>query len=145
MLIDLENQTSLPFELEILEKIAASLTAKHIELIITDNNTIQSLNQIHRGKDAPTDVLSFPLEDAFSGMPLGSIVISEEFVKNKSKLYGHTIQDELNLLFIHGLLHLLGFDHECDRGEMRAKEKELIEVFGLPTSLIVRTDAQEAE
>lgn len=145
MLIDLENQTSLPFELEILEKIAASLTTKHIELIITDNNTIQSLNQIHRGKDTPTDVLSFPLEDAFVGMPLGSIVISEEFVKNKSKLYGHTIQDELNLLFIHGLLHLLGFDHECDRGEMRAKEKELIEVFGLPTSLIVRTDAQEAE
>lgn len=140
MLIDLENQTSLQFETEVLEKIAASLTAKQIELIVTDNATIQSLNRIHRGKDAPTDVLSFPLEDAFAGMPLGSIVISEEFVKDKSKLYGHTVQDELNLLFIHGLLHLLGFDHECDLGEMRAKEKELIKIFSLPTSLIVRTD-----
>ncbi|MDQ1325493.1 MAG: putative rRNA maturation factor, partial [Campylobacterota bacterium] len=85
MLIDLENQTSLQFETEVLEKIAASLTAKQIELIVTDNATIQSLNRIHRGKDAPTDVLSFPLEDAFAGMPLGSIVISEEFVKDKSK------------------------------------------------------------
>ena len=58
----------------------------------------------------------------------------------KSKELGHTPQDELALLFIHGLLHLLGYDHECDNGEMRAKEEELIKKFDLPESLIIRTD-----
>lgn len=141
MLIDLENETSLQIDVQKLEKIAAVLTSKQLELVITDNETIQALNQIHRGKDYPTDVLSFPLENTFEDMPLGSIVISEAFVKEKAKLYGHTTQDELSLLFIHGLLHLLGYDHECDQGEMRAKEKELIKIFGLPSSLIVRTEA----
>jgi probable rRNA maturation factor len=72
-------------------------------------------------------------------MPLGSIIIAESFVKEKAAEHGHTIQDELSLLFIHGMLHLLGFDHENDDGEMRAREKELIEQFDLPKSLIVRT------
>ena len=143
-IIDLENQTSLPIDIDDLEKIAQSLTGKEIELIITDNETIQELNQEYREKNKPTDVLSFPMDAPFTeqsifGMPLGSIVISADLVKEKADEFGHTIQDELSLLFIHGLLHLLGFDHETDDGEMRMREKEIIEAFELPSSLIVRT------
>ncbi len=143
-IIDLENQTSLPVDINGLEKIAQSLTIKEIELIITDNESIQELNQEYREKDKPTDVLSFPMDTPFTeqsifGMPLGSIVISADLVEEKANELGHTIQDELSLLFIHGLLHLLGFDHETDDGEMRAREKEIIEAFDLPSSLIVRT------
>ena len=144
-MIDLDNQTSLAVDLEALEKIAEALSDKEVELIITDDETIQELNAQHRGKNNTTDVLSFPMEAPFTeqsifGMPLGSIIIAESFVKEKAAAFGHTIQDELSLLFIHGMLHLLGFDHENDDGEMRMREKELIEAFDLPKSLIVRTE-----
>jgi len=71
--------------------------------------------------------------------PLGSIVISENFVQQKAQELKHTQENELTLLFIHGLLHLLGFDHETDSGQMREEEARLIQEFNLPTSLIVRT------
>ena len=144
-LIELDNQTSLNVDKDALEKIAQSLTNREIELIITDNAGIQELNREYRDKDKPTDVLSFPLETPFTeqsvfDIPLGTNVISADLVKEKAKSYGHTEQDELKLLFIHGLLHLLGYDHETDDGEMRQKERELIETFGLPSSLIIRND-----
>ena len=126
-------------DIEALEKIAAALTEAPIELLITDNDTIQALNATYRKKDKPTDVLSFPVEQEIPGMPLGSIVISEAFVRERAAEFGHTQQDELALLFIHGLLHLLGYDHEVDNGEMRTKEEQLIKQFELPESLIVRT------
>jgi len=138
--IDLDNQTDLPIEIEFLAKIARSQTEKEMELIVTDNETIALLNETHRDKAAPTDVLSFPMESTFPGMPLGSIVISADLVKEKAAELGHSESDELTLLFIHGLLHLLGYDHESDNGEMRLKEKALIEAFDLPSSLIIRTE-----
>jgi len=144
-MIDLDNQTDLNIELNKLEKIADILTSREVELIITDDETMQSLNNEHRGKASSTDVLSFPLETPFTeqtifDMPLGSIVIAESYVSKKAQELGHTQQDELSLLFIHGMLHLLGFDHEKDDGEMRVREKELIEKFDLPQSLIIRTE-----
>ena len=144
-MIDLDNQTDLNIDLSKLETIADALTNRKVELIITDDETMQSLNSEHRGKASSTDVLSFPLETPFTeqsifDMPLGSIVISQSYVVKKSQELGHTLQDELSLLFIHGMLHLLGFDHETDDDEMRAREKELIEQFDLPQSLIVRTE-----
>jgi probable rRNA maturation factor len=71
-------------------------------------------------------------------MPLGSIVISIDFVAQKAKELEHTQEEELTLLFIHGLLHLLGYNHETDKGEQREQEEALIKQFNLPTSLIVR-------
>lgn len=144
-MIDLDNQTTLPVDIEALEKIAETLSDKEVELIITDDAAMQELNAKHRGKNCTTDVLSFPMEAPFTeqsifGMPLGSIIIAESFVREKAATFGHTLQDELSLLFIHGMLHLLGFDHEKDNGEMRLREKELIEQFGLPKSLIVRAN-----
>lgn len=137
-MIELDNRTTLEVDEPLLKKIANTLTDKEIELIITNNSEIQEINKAYRAIDKPTDVLSFPYEE-MPMSPLGSIVISEEFVKEKATELGHTISNEMTLLFIHGLLHLLGFDHEVDKGEMRDKEESLIKEFDLPTSLIVRT------
>jgi len=137
-LIDLDNQTDFKFDITILENIALKLTQKDIELLIVDNKTIQKINKKFRQKDEPTDVLSFPLQTKFSHTLLGSIIISSDFVKQKAKKYGHSQNEELSLLFIHALLHLLGYDHETDDGKHRQKEEELIKEFNLPNSLIVR-------
>jgi len=137
-MIELDNRTTLTVDEPLLNKIANTLTDKEIELIITTNSEIQEINSTHRNIDKPTDVLSFPYEK-MPMSPLGSIVIAEGFVIDKAKELGHTTADEMTLLFIHGLLHLLGYDHEIDSGEMRDKEESLIKEFKLPTSLIVRT------
>lgn len=137
-MIDLENNTSFDIKLEQLEEVANLLTQKDIELIITRNEEIQELNNEHRNINKATDVLSFPMEFDMPNMPLGSIVISSDFVEDKAKEYGHSFDEELCLLFIHGILHLLGYDHEVDNGEHRNKEEELINHFNLPKSLIVR-------
>ena len=137
-MIDLDNSTSYDIDLASLEAIKESLTQKDIELLVVHNDEIQELNKEHRNIDKATDVLSFPMDFDFVNMPLGSIVISTDFVEEKSKEYGHSFNEEFSLLFIHGILHLLGFDHEVDNGEHRAKEEELIKEFNLPDSLIVR-------
>jgi probable rRNA maturation factor len=137
-MIDLDNCTTYDIDLAYLEAIKESLTQKDIELLVVHNDEIQELNKEHRNIDKATDVLSFPMDFEFDNMPLGSIVISVDYVEEKAKEYGHTFNEEFNLLFIHGLLHLLGFDHEIDNGEHRAKEEELIKSFNLPDSLIVR-------
>jgi len=137
-MINIENDTQLPINEQLLNTIAYYLTSKDIELQICNNNMIKYINKETRNKAYATDVLSFPLEGDFAHMPLGEIVISCDFVKEGALKYNHSIDDELALLFIHGLLHLLGYDHEIDDGEMREKERELIEHFKLPVSLIVR-------
>lgn len=137
-MIDLDNTTEFLIDTASLEKIAESLTKKDIELIVVKNDEIQELNKEHRNIDKATDVLSFPMDFEMPNMPLGSIVISTDFVEEKAKEYGHIFNEEFSLLFIHGLLHLLKYDHEVDNGEHRAKEEELIKKFNLPDSLIVR-------
>ena len=137
MEFSLDNQTSFEVDLKLLKDIALSVSSKDIELVICYNDYIKDINQEFRAKDTPTDVLSFPYED-MPFMPLGSIVISIDFVKEKAKQYSHKENEEFALLFIHGLLHLVGYDHEIDDGEHRKKEEELITQFNLPNSLIVR-------
>ncbi len=137
-MIDLDNQTDSKIDISYLEYILNGLTSKDIELILVHNKEIKELNLKHRKIDKATDVLSFPLEFDMPNMSLGAIVISVDFVSEKAKEYQHTFEDELKLLFIHGLLHLLKFDHEIDNGEHRNKEEELIKKHNLPNSLIVR-------
>jgi len=139
-MIDIDNQTSYEVKTKLLEQIAASLTDKEIELIITDNETIAQINAEYRNIDKATDVLSFPYDADMPMAPLGSIVISYDFVKEKAVEFEHSEDDEFALLFIHGLLHILGYDHEVDSGEMRQKEEQIIKDFNLPKSLIVRTE-----
>lgn len=137
-MIDLDNGTEFEIDILNLEKIAETLTKKDIELLVVKNDEIRELNKEHRNIDKATDVLSFPMDFDFANMPLGSIVISTDFVEEKAKEYGHSFDEEFSLLFIHGILHLLGYDHEVDDGEHRKKEEELIKKFNLPESLIIR-------
>lgn len=139
-MIDLENKTDIKIDIEFFELIAQTLTTKEIELIICNNNYIQELNKEYRDKNIPTDVLSFPLINSFIGLPIGSIVINIDKAKEVALNLGHKDGEEIALLFIHGLLHLLGYDHEIDSGEMREKERALIKEFKLPKSLIIRSN-----
>ncbi len=137
-MIDIDNRTDKNYNFDLLEEIASTLTPLEIELILTDNVEIAQINLEFRGIDKPTDVLSFPT-DPFPGASLGTIIISINKVEDIANELGHSENDELALLFIHGVLHLLGMDHEIDQGEMRAKEESLVRDFSLPLSLIVRT------
>jgi len=136
-MIDLNNQSNLDIDILPLETILNDLTSKDIELIFVRNNEMKKLNKKYRNINKATDVLSFPLEFDIN-IPLGSIVISVDFATQKAKEYNHSFEDEIKLLFIHGLLHLLGFNHETDGGEHRIKEQELIKKYNLPKSLIIR-------
>ena len=138
-MIDFDNRTEYEFNINKLNDIYNLLTNKDIELILTTDEEIKEINKQFRNKSKPTDVLSFPLVD-MPGMPLGSIIISIDTAKKGAKEFGHSIDDEIKLLFLHGLLHLLGYDHETDNGEMRAKEEEIIKKVNLPNSLIVRNE-----
>lgn len=135
----IENESNTPLHVTILEQICKEHSQKEVELIIIDGKSMHELNLEHRGMDKTTDVLSFPVEN-FPHAPLGSIVINYELADEKAKELGHTIEEEITLLFIHGMLHLLGFDHEVDNGEMREREKAWIKQYNLPESLIVRTE-----
>lgn len=137
-MIELDNRTEVPIKTFLLEQIADLLTSRDLELIITDDSEIAKMNREFRNIDKPTDVLSFPLEEV-PNTPLGTIVISMDQAMEKARELGHTLEDEIALLFLHGLLHLLGYDHETDEGQMRQKEEEVVRELGLPESLIVRT------
>ncbi|MEA3523732.1 MAG: rRNA maturation RNase YbeY [Campylobacterota bacterium] len=140
-MIDSENETLSQYTLDMLQTITDSLTDLDVELILTCNDEITKINAKFRQIDAPTDVLSFPNEP-MPMAPLGSIIISDDYIKNVASELGHSEQDEFTLLYIHGLLHLLGYDHEVDSGEMRKKEEMLIKKYTLPPSLIVRTQKE---
>lgn len=143
-MLNIENLTDFNIDNKLLENIANTLTSREIDLTLCYNNTIQQYNKEYRQKDQTTDVLSFPIENDLiidnDIMPLGAIVISVDYVIEKAKLYGHSEASEMALLFIHGLLHILGYDHETDEGQMREKEALIIKAFKLPKSLIVRTE-----
>lgn len=105
----------------------------HINLILTNDKEIRKLNQTYRQKDKPTDVLSFEYEDV-NFLILdeenisGEIVISVETAILQAEQYNISVQTELNKLFIHGLLHLLGYDHKKNKAFfIMKKEEEIIE------------------
>lgn len=127
--------------LTLLESIAHSVTNRDIEFLLVSDDEICALNAEFLGKDYATDVLSFPLdlsETDSMHLPLGSIVISLEMAQRVADLQNHSLQSELAILFTHGLLHLLGYDHESDSGEHRVREREILARFGIETTLISR-------
>ena len=108
-----------------------------------NSNTINSENS--EGESSDDENLkseNFGGEN-FAPALLGSVVINLDLVELKAAQLGHGRDDETALLFTHGMLHVLGDDHESDSGQMRAKECEIIEKFRLPKSLIVRTEGKE--
>ncbi|HME32508.1 MAG TPA: rRNA maturation RNase YbeY [Terriglobales bacterium] len=109
-----------------------------VNVRITSNRELQKLNRRFRRKDKPTDVLSFP-----SAMPklAGDIAISADIAAANAADIGHSTEIELKILILHGLLHLAGYDHETDAGDMQARETKLRQQLGLPTGLIERTNS----
>ena len=116
------------------------------ENTVTANSASENFNtENSEGKSSDDENLkneNFNGEN-FAPVLLGSVVINLDLVELKAAQLGHGRDDETALLFTHGLLHVLGFDHESDDGQMRAKECEIIEKFRLPKSLIVRTEGNE--
>src|SRR5581483_10121063 len=108
-----------------------------VSVLITSNSSMRQLNSRFRGKNSATDVLSFPAVEA-NGFA-GDIAISIDFAARTSRALGHSVADEIRILILHGILHLAGYDHEKDRGEMEAKETALRRKLALPTGLIERS------
>jgi probable rRNA maturation factor len=109
-----------------------------LSLSLVDDDAIRALNQQYRGKDAATDVLSFPLDDEPASTPserlLGDVVISIDTARRQADAYDAPLQREIYRLLIHGLLHLRGHDHEAaaERRIMRREERRLADAIALP-------------
>ena len=107
-------------------------SGKDFSVAFISDRRMKQLNHLFRGKDATTDVLSFPHEpDEFDPDKnnLGDIVISVEQAQRQAEENGLTLENEIKQLILHGLLHLCGYDHEMDNGEMNAREMELRELL----------------
>lgn len=103
--------------------------------LVTGDEEIRTLNRQFRKKDDATDVLSFP---AGAGGHLGEVAISFDRAREQAASLGHSVDDEVRVLMLHGVLHLTGMDHECDRGEMRRVEQRWRRRLDLPAGLIER-------
>ena len=114
---------------------AVGETNSSLSLTLVDDESIRELNRDHRGKDKATDVLSFPMEDTLSPERLlGDIVISVETARRQAADYDAPVQREIERLLIHGVLHLMGHDHERagERRAMEAEERRLATEIGMP-------------
>ena len=110
-----------------------------VNVRITSNEEMRRLNREFRRKNEPTDVLSFPSSLNGKSDPAGDIAISAEIAYANAGALGHPFEEELKILMLHGLLHLAGYDHENDKGQMARREQRLRAKLNLPTSLIERT------
>jgi probable rRNA maturation factor len=108
-----------------------------VNVLVTNSRQLQSLNRRFRGKDQATDVLSFPavLDDGLAG----DIAISADIAARNARELGHSAEEEVRILMLHGVLHLAGYDHERDQGKMARKEQRLRRRLGLPVGLIERS------
>ncbi len=106
-------------------------------LLVTNSRRMLRLNTQFRGKEYPTDVLSFPSPSFVEGFS-GDIAVSADIAAQNARLLGHSVAVEIKILTLHGILHLAGYDHESDNGEMAEKELHLRQKLGLPAALIER-------
>jgi probable rRNA maturation factor len=112
-----------------------------VNVLVTNNRELRSLNSRFRGKDRPTDVLSFPaaLDHPQAKTMAGELAISADVARDNAKRLGHSLAAEVKILVLHGILHLAGFDHEQDDGEMAHEESRLRLQLKLHDGLIERT------
>jgi probable rRNA maturation factor len=108
---------------------------KPFTCLITDDAELQRLNRGFLGRDYPADVLSFPSGTAAD---LGEIAISTGRAAHQARQFGHSVDEEIRVLMLHGVLHLLGMDHESDNGTMARLEKRWRKKLGLQPGLIER-------
>ena len=158
MIINLENaQEKIDLEETVLKRLQAGIDAvadlnglaeeAEVDVTIVDDEEIHELNRQYRGMDKPTDVLSFALDEGEEDEPeliggpeehlYGDIIISAETALRQAEEYGHGLEREMTYLAVHGMFHLLGYDHmtEEDKAEMRAKEEEALRAINLAEEL----------
>lgn len=158
MIINLENaQEKIDLEETVLKRLQEGIDAvadlnglaeeTEVDVTIVDDEEIHELNRQYRGMDKPTDVLSFALDEGEEDEPeliggpeehlYGDIIISAETALRQAEEYGHGLEREMTYLAVHGMFHLLGYDHmtEEDKAEMRAKEEEALRTINLAEEL----------
>lgn len=119
--------------------IEAAPKASEVSLALVDEEEIARLNEQFRKKVGPTDVLSFPCDDVAASvqddepLTLGDVILAPSIAEANARELGNTIEDELNLLVVHGVLHLLGYDHieDEDAEVMQARERSILEAWAL--------------
>jgi probable rRNA maturation factor len=126
----------------VIDSFAATLQTRvakgrEFHCVITGDSELRLLNKTYLQKDYATDVLSFPGTAPW----LGDIAISLGRARAQAKQFGHSIEDELRILMLHGVLHLMGMDHETDGGRMARAEKRWRGLLGLPVGLIERGES----
>jgi probable rRNA maturation factor len=109
-----------------------------VTVLVTTSRELRRLNQRFRGKDTPTDVLSFPPPPLAAKGFAGDVAISADIASQNARRLGHSPAEEIKILALHGVLHLSGFDHETDNGAMARREERLRRQLGLPIALIER-------
>ena len=158
MIINLENaQEKIDLEETVLKRLQEGIDAvadlnglaeeAEVDVTIVDDEEIHELNRQYRGMDKPTDVLSFALDEGEEDEPeliggpeehlYGDIIISAETALRQAEEYGHGLEREMTYLAVHGMFHLLGYDHMTkeDKAEMRAKEEEALRAINLAEEL----------
>ncbi len=147
--VDVDDPFALAVDVDALEQLAAYVlrgenvaAPAEVSIWITTEEELHRLNRTYRNKDSSTDVLSFGSEDeddtTFVGAPdqpryLGDLAVSFAHVVRQAEEYGHSQQRELSYLVTHGLLHLLGYDHEQpdEAQQMRSREEALLGALGI--------------
>ncbi len=146
-MIEIVNEAGYALDEARLQAAAALVLARHegdseadMTIAVTDDESITDLNRQYRGTDAPTDVLSFPMDAA---MPtetryLGDLVIAYPYASAQAAREGHALADSLTLLVVHGTLHLLGYDHDTQehRAEMWAAQEAALIALGVPPEIV---------
>lgn len=129
----LNRQRRFVVDTEALEAVASSTLeavehpGRDLTVTLSNDRRLRALNRQYRGKDKPTDVLSFPYDE--EGGPIGDVIISVERAATQAAERGHSAQRELEILTLHGVLHVTGYDHESDDGTMDRIEKRLRKRF----------------
>jgi probable rRNA maturation factor len=112
-----------------LDRLEREVAGREIGVAVVSDAVIRRYNRQYRKIDQPTDVLSFEPDD---------LVISAETARRQARRLGHTVEEELSVLVLHGILHLMGYDHESDSGEMARLERRWRRRLGLPAALTER-------
>lgn len=154
--IDVQNDDNYPVDNDSLVRAAEAVLREHdvdddstMAVVITNNESVAALNLQFRGVDAPTDVLSFPMDaPSMPGEPpyLGDLVIAYPYSLAQAERESYDIRDGLMLEVVHGTLHLLGYDHDTDenRAEMWAAQDKALIALGVPISIVPRLEDDEA-
>lgn len=116
-----------------------------VSVLLTTDVAIRRLNRTFRGKNKATDVLSFPAAEMSRGEVAGDLAISVDTARKQAREHGHPLSVEIKVLMLHGLLHLAGYDHETDEGQMARQEQVLRARLALPLGLIERSHKRAAK